>query len=157
MGTWGTQPWENDGAGDKWDEVEDAAWAAARTVLRWSGATGTADKWERVGLLARMAVAFGTSGLSADEAGRCVDWLDDVLEDNEWLASWREPDKAVQSARLWRSLFDQALRAKQDKWSTGPSRSLARMVEKARKARNARKARKPKPRVVKPKPKPQDK
>lgn len=113
MGTWGVQPWENDGAGDRWDEVDDAAWAAARTVLRWNEPTGTADKWEHVGLLARMTVAFGAGGLRVDEAERCVEWLTEVLDDASWLSSWREPERAMQSAALWRNVFMRVLREKE--------------------------------------------
>lgn len=108
MGAWGWNPWDNDGSGDMFDDVEQAAWNATRSLLMhgFSDARlSTDDKWERVGVVARTVIGTGSFGLREEDARRCVDWLNDALDDAAWVAGWKEPHRLMQAARFWRDTF----------------------------------------------------
>lgn len=106
MGAWGWNPWDNDGAGDMFDDVEQAAWNATRSLLRWSGDNlSSSEKWERVGVVARTVMGLGSIGLTRVDAELCVGWLSDVMDDVTWVASWKEPARLLQAARFWRDFF----------------------------------------------------
>jgi hypothetical protein len=91
VGTWGTQPKDNDETEDAFAKVAAASASSVDKLYRASFSRDAQKRWVRLGVLQMFidgmpaAVAFLDSGtLQA-----AVYDAEDLLEDNDWLDTWK--------------------------------------------------------------------
>jgi hypothetical protein len=117
MGSWGYNPNDSDAAQDLletnvWDPVQRKL-VRMFTVKR----IDSYEKWHRIGAAFEL-LDLRNSGAVSSRRPQLVpdlvleigsDWCDELLQDDEWVSSWKDPNAIKRSVRRVRKRFDDVL------------------------------------------------
>lgn len=106
MGHWGYEPYENDAAQDMLYEVSDDYTRKQLTKLfkkrLRSGHIGQMDKYSRIGVLQELLL-MRKMYVPTAVVRQAIEWLDELLADEDWPTGWKDPAKAVKATKKIRS------------------------------------------------------
>ena len=114
MGYWGYRPNENDGAQDL---LHENVWEPMnKSLLRLTKARrlDAYQKWERIGVVYEVAkMRFPSTStpnrqppIDHEVIERCIGWLDEVVEDDDWIDAWQDPSAARRSVKSVRDFLE---------------------------------------------------